>query len=182
MVRRFLLAFAVCAAFSVAGSSGASASCAEPPALSVQMSTAAVVFVGTVVYTSDGDRVAHVRVESIWKGPALATYVDVHGSPASGPFQASDVDRSYRTGVRYLFVLYSDVQPLQDNSCSATQPYTAELAALAPAGTRAPLPATALEEAQTFAIEHASIAGALAVLLAAGLVLVAIRWRRTKRV
>jgi hypothetical protein len=104
-----------------------SASCVGPLWLPEQIHAAALVFVGTAQAASDGDRVAWVKVESIWKGPDIAQYVSVHGSPVSGP-SASSVDRRYQSGTRYLFVLYSANQPLQDNSCSGTQPYTTELA------------------------------------------------------
>jgi hypothetical protein len=107
-----------------------------------------LVFVGTVTFTSDNDRVARVKVESIWRGPELPAYVDVHGSPVSGLSAASSVDRKYSAGTRYLFVLFSANQPLQDNSCSATQVYTTEVAALAPGDARQPAPATAFDDVQ----------------------------------
>jgi hypothetical protein len=123
------------------GSAGAEASCAMPSSLRDQIASARLVFVGTVVSTSDGDRIARVSVESIWKGPDLPAYVEVHGSPVSGQNAASSIDRRYRAGERDLFVLFSDTAPFQDNSCSATQVYTAEIAALAPADARLPAPA-----------------------------------------
>jgi hypothetical protein len=140
-----LLAFG---AFGVFGTSGAQASCAQMPSLQEAVTTAPLVFVGTVVSTSDGDRVARVSVESIWKGPDLPAYVDVHGSPASGGAGATSVDRKFRVGERDLFVLFSDRPPYQDNSCSATQPYTAGLGALAPDDARPAAPPTAGEELQ----------------------------------
>jgi hypothetical protein len=109
-----------------------------PSSLRDQIASAPLVFVGTVVSTSDGDRVARVKVESIWKGPDLPAYVDIHGSPVSGQNAASSVDRHYRSGEQDLFVLFSDIPPFQDNSCSATQVYTAEIAALVPADARLP--------------------------------------------
>jgi hypothetical protein len=142
MARALITIFLVLAAFGTIGTGAAQASCAGPPSVQEQMATARLVFVGTVVFTSDNDRVARVRVESIWKGPNLPAYVDVHGSPVSGSSTASSVDRTYRAGERDLFVLFSDREPFQDNSCSATQPYTAELSALAPADARLPAPAT----------------------------------------
>jgi hypothetical protein len=44
---------------------GAEASCMMPRPLPEVVATAPLVFVGTVVSTSDGDRVAPVKVESI---------------------------------------------------------------------------------------------------------------------
>lgn len=105
-------------AFGVIGTAGAQASCAQMPSLQEAVATAPLVFVGTVVSTSDGDRVARVSVESIWKGPDLPAYVDVHGSPSSGSGTATSVDRRFRAGERDLFVLFSDRPPYQDNSAA----------------------------------------------------------------
>jgi hypothetical protein len=138
----------------VAISADAGASCAGPPSLPDQLATAPLVFVGTVAFTSDNDRVARVRVESIWKGPNLPAYVDVHGSPVSGPFSASSVDRTYRAGERDLFVLFSDRSPFQDNNCSATQIYTTDLAAFAPADARPPAPLTAGDQIQNWTSQY----------------------------
>jgi hypothetical protein len=142
MTRALMAILIALAACGVIGTVGVQASCAGPPSVQEQVTVARLVFVGTVVFTSDNDREARVRVESIWKGPNLRAYVDVHGSPVSGSFSASSVDRTYRAGERDLFVLFSDREPFQDNSCSATQPYTAELSTLAPADARPPAPAT----------------------------------------
>jgi hypothetical protein len=112
------------------------------------------VFVGTVTSTSDNDRVARVEVQSIWKGPDLPAHVEVHGSPVSGWNAYSSVDRRFRAGERDIFVLFSASAPLQDNSCSATQIYTAEIAALAPADARSPAPATPGDEVLGFVSAH----------------------------
>jgi len=148
MSRVWVAALLAIGAFGVMGTGGAQASCAQMPSLQDAVATAPLVFVGTVVSTSDGDRVARVSVESIWKGPDLPAYVDVHGSPASGGVTATSVDRRFRVGERDLFVLVSDRPPYQDNSCSATQPYTAGLDALAPDDARPAAPPTAGEELQ----------------------------------
>jgi hypothetical protein len=147
MTKAWLVTVLAMGAF-VASSASVQASCAGPPSLRDQLATAPLVFVGTVAFTSDNDRVARVRVESTWKGPNLPAYVDVHGSPVSGPFAASSADRTYRAGERDLFVLFSDRSPLQDNNCSATQIYTNELAAFAPADARPPAPITASDQIQ----------------------------------
>jgi hypothetical protein len=147
MTRALLVTLFVLSALA-AESAAAHASCAAQPSVRDQIGAARLVFVGTVVATSDSDRIARVRVESIWKGPDLPAYVDVHGSPVSGQNAASSIDRHYRAGDRDLFVLFSENAPLQDNSCSATQPYTAELAALAPADARSPAPAATGDQIQ----------------------------------
>jgi hypothetical protein len=181
MVRRLLFAPLLAAALTLFIGAGAEASCAVPQAPGDQIKAAAVVFVGTVVYTSDGDRVARVRVESIWKGPTLSAYVDVHGSPVSGPFAASSVDRTYQSGVRYLFVLYSADQPLQDNSCTGTQPYTPDLAALAPVNARPAPAATALDAIQNFAGQHGWAVALIAIAIVA-VVAATILNRRRRRI
>ena len=121
------------------GASAAQASCAVPPSVPTQIRAAALVFVGSVVSTSDDNRIANVKVESVWKDPRLAGYVTVFGSSVSGANTATSEDRHYQAGTRYLFVLYSANEPYQDDACSATQPYTPALALLAPADARPPL-------------------------------------------
>jgi hypothetical protein len=148
MTKSWIAALLALGAFGVFGTAGAQASCAQMPSLQEAVTTAPLVFVGTIVSTSDGDRVARVSVESIWKGPDLPAFVDVHGSPASGFGAVTSVDRRFRAGERDLFVLFSDRAPYQDNSCSATQPYTQALSALTPDDARPAAPPTAGEELQ----------------------------------
>jgi hypothetical protein len=167
MTKASVAALLALSGFLVIGTAGAQASCAMLPSLQEQISTAPLVFVGTVVSTSDDDRVAHVRVESIWKGPTLSAYVDVHGSPVSGFNVHSSIDRTYRAGERDIFVLFSDRAPYQDNSCSATHLYTAEIAAFAPADARPPAPVTPVEEAQNWLIQFGLPVGVALVVIAA---------------
>jgi hypothetical protein len=167
MIKVWVAALLALGAFGVIGGAGVQASCAQQPSLREQIAGSPMVFVGTVISTSDNDRVAHVSVESIWKGPVLPAYVDVHGSPVSGLFSFSSVDRTYRAGERDIFVLFSDQQPLQDNSCSATQPYTSEVAAFAPSNAKSPAPLTAGEQIQNLVSEHWLALG-IALVIAAG--------------
>src|ERR1700674_2352417 len=153
MTKSLLMTLLAVGAF-VANSAGVEASCAGPPSLPAQFATAQLVFVGTVAFTSDNDRVARARVASVWTGPNLAAYVDVHGSPVSGPFSLSSVDRTYRAGERDLFVLFSDRSPFQDNNCSATQIYTTELARFAPVDARPPAPLTAGDQVQNWISQY----------------------------
>ena len=143
MVKRWLCAIALASAASLATLSPAAASCAGPPNLAVQLQSAPVAFVGTVVTTADSGRQARVRVESIWKGQVLPLYVDVDGSSVSGSTAVSSVDRHYQVGQRYLFVPVSEQRPFQDNSCTATRAYTSALASYAPAAAGSPDPALA---------------------------------------
>ncbi len=121
------------------GGSEAAASCAfSPEQIRGSFANAPVVFVGTVVATSNGDREATVRVESIWRGPDLLTYVRISGTPEPGGH--TDVDRTYQAGKRYLFVPVNSSSPFQDNNCTATQLYTTALASQAPSEARPPQP------------------------------------------
>jgi hypothetical protein len=180
MVRRLVLIPVLALALLAGAGTAAQASCAAPQPPGDQIKAAAVVFIGTVVYTTDADRVARVRVESIWKGPNLAAYVDVHGSPVSGPFAASSVDRTYQPGVRYLFVLYSADQPLQDNSCTGTQPYTPDLAALAPLNARPGPEATPLDAIQNFAGQHGWVVALIAIALVTAVAATILNRRRRR--
>ena len=137
---RFLLTLGALAALAPFAASTASASCAvlpgQPPA---GFATAPVVFVGTVVSTANRDREATVRVESVWRGPDLLTYVRVVGTPDPAA-QATSVDRTFRAGQRYLFVPTNSTSPFQDNTCTATQLYNSSLAPQAPPDARPPKP------------------------------------------
>ena len=177
MIARLLAAPLLAAILAAAApATSAIASCVAPRPLPDEIQSAAVVFVGTVVYTADGDRQAHVKVESIWKGAPLPAYVDVDGSPVSGPFAASSIDRRYESGVRYLFVLYSASQPFQDNNCSATQQFSPTMATYVPASAKAPMPPTLYEQAQNFVVLHWW--PVIAVLIAIAAAAVVGVWRR----
>jgi hypothetical protein len=179
-----LAVLTVAGALALAGVQTADASCAGggpgSPSLGDRIAAAQTVFVGTVVYTSDQDRVARVKVESVWRGPALPAYVDVHGSPVSGPFTVSSIDRHYQSGTRYLFVPANANPPFDDNSCSLTQPYTADLGAYAPSDARAPVPATFSDYIQNFVGQNAWVIPLLVVLLAAFALAAVIRMRRRR--
>jgi hypothetical protein len=166
MTKAWVAALLALGAFGLIGTAGVQASCARAPSLQEQLAASPLVFVGTVAFTSDNDRVARVKVESIWKGPDLPAYVDVHGSPVSGWFAFSSVDRTFRTGERDIFVLFSDRQPLQDDSCSATQPYTAEVAAFAPSNAQQPAPPTASDQIQNVVSEYWLPIGIAAIVIA----------------
>ena len=102
---------------------------------------APIAFVGTVVGTSSNDRVARVKVESIWNGPVIPSMVTVSGTPDQSR-AATSVDRTFKVGQRYLFVPFSATSPFQDNSCSPTQAYSSQLDALKPATAQPPGPGT----------------------------------------
>ena len=154
----------------------ASASCAVLPGQTRgAFASAPVVFVGMVVSTSNGDREATVKVESIWRGPDMLTYVRVIGTPEPSA-QATSVDRTYRVGQRYLFVPENSYSAFQDNNCTATQVYSAALATEAPANARAPQPGGDPGPPVWVALLPWMGLGAI-VLAAAGLVV----WRRRRQ-
>ena len=144
MNARWLGLVAAAAATLLAGTARVDASCGivgPAPSLAAQINSANVAFVGLVEYTSDENRTARVKVESIWKGPSLPAYVDVHGeAPGSGPFSYSEGDHRYESGERYLFIPLNHRPPFEDyGDCnSSTQPYTAAIAADAPTDGKSP--------------------------------------------
>lgn len=113
------------------------ASCMMPPALDVAIGEANTVFVGTVTGVANHDRTATVLVEEIWKGPQLGPLVQVIGG-SEDETMITSVDRMYRAGTRYLFVLHAENGRLSDNACSSTQEWSAAVAAVRPASIRTP--------------------------------------------
>ena len=162
------------------------ASCAGPIAapgaapLKGQLDGAAVVFVGSVVGTSNSDRVARVNVETVWKGEGIPTYVTVSGTPAASS-AATSVDRTFTVGHRYLFAPYSGPSPYQDNSCSPTQEYSSSLDGLRPSTAHPPtLGSDGLDPTGLAFLPLSTWALASAVVLA-GVVLLATLFVRDRR-
>lgn len=116
----------------VAAPRPASASCAEMPPLDRAIANSPIVFVGTVTAIQDGF-LAQFTVEEIWAGGDLR---EVTVQTGEGPGTVSSVDRSFEVGERYLVLPHADGARLRDNSCSATQPWTDELAAFRPVDAR----------------------------------------------
>lgn len=145
---RWLAPVVAAMAVALTGSTSVHASCGISgplPSATDQVSAAKVVFVGSVIYTTDNNRTARVRVDAIWKGPRLPAYVDVHGeAPGSGPFSGSEGDHQFQSGQEYLFFPLNDQPPFEDyGDCNiSTQPYTTALAANAPPGALTPNPPT----------------------------------------
>jgi hypothetical protein len=175
------LAVLVCPGTVAMVASPAEASCAVEPSLREAVAAARVVFVGTVVSTSNEKREARVRVDSVWRGPALTRLVTVSGSSVTGPGTFTSVDRQYQIGQRYLFVPFGQSgQKFEDNNCSATVAYSAVVARLAPSTAATSPPSTV---ARPFAPPGdgsdltpfiAGLAGAVAVV---ALVVLARGWR-----
>ena len=93
---------------SMLGASPAAASCATAPGPSPYA------FVGTVVASSQGDRVVQVVTD----GGATVT---VRGTTGGSANAFSSVDRRYALGGRYEFHPLNDESPYSDNSCTATR-------------------------------------------------------------
>ena len=122
--------------FLVSVATPALASCALPPGeVGPRWSEAEIVILGTVRDVADQDRIATVVVEEIWRGPAMPREVTVRGGFATGDSFTSG-DRTFRSGVRYLFDLRQSEGNLQDNACSLTAPWSAELAVHRPEDAR----------------------------------------------
>ena len=111
------------------------ASCAPIVSLQEALLLAETVFVGSVTQLENDNRWATVRVEERWKAARdLPETVQVRGGPEPGT--ATSVDRVFAPG-RYLFVVTRGPGYLEDTSCSATTPWTDDMAALRPAGVTA---------------------------------------------
>ena len=145
-MRRFLVLSVVVVVVGL--SRPAAASCVPALPLEARLADAPVVFVGTVLSTTNRDRVAQVRVEEIWKGPDPSDQIDVLGSRV-GPQEngVTSVDRTFRVGVRYLFVpdRVADLlhgpdgrAVVEDSLCTATREYRPELDRLRPASVTDP--------------------------------------------
>jgi hypothetical protein len=124
----------------VVAASPAGASCAPPLGVADAIARADVVVVGTVTATRSRDRIATIRIEESWRG-AVGGSVEVAGGPATENM-ATSVDRTYRPGVRYLVIAREPSahgeqgtfgSRYEDNGCSATRPWTDDLARFRPA-------------------------------------------------
>lgn len=130
-------------AFVIGTQSPASASCAPPLALADAVTSADIVAVGTVTAARNNARIATVTLEDIWKGDP-ASKIEVAGGPDAANAMTT-VDRTYEVGTRYLFFIFEPAAHnspgtfgarYEDNNCSDTRPYTAELDYLRPASAR----------------------------------------------
>ena len=114
----------------------ASASCGEPPSIARGLRDGRTVFVGTVIEIENARRWVEVDVHDIWKGD-VGVRAEVRAGPADppGPVQAmSSIDRTYKLGETYLFVLYDGTDPFDDSACSATTKWGPRLAQFDPNG------------------------------------------------
>lgn len=142
MLRRLraLLALSLLSTGAVLASPGAAlADCMPPPPLEAALKTAEFVFIGTVDSTAQGNRWASVTVTEIWRGPDVGKTVLVKGGPEGNA--ATSVDRFFEVGLTYIFFPYVDAEGggLADNSCTNTQQWSQDMAALRPADARTPI-------------------------------------------
>ncbi len=122
----------VAGAWLLAGPAAVLADCAPPPPVPEAVAGSEVVFVGTVVGITAGDRWAKVQVEEAWKGGDPGPTVEVRGGES---FESpSTIDRFFAVGRRYLFVLGPGFDGFYlDNGCSATTEWRDELLEARPA-------------------------------------------------
>jgi hypothetical protein len=137
-IHRFVLALiaAVAAIAPLAAPAPTFASCAIMADIRDAMTSADIIFVGTVTATANRDTWATVTVEDVWRGPDQPAQVLIKGGPAGNA--ATSVDRTFAVGEKYLFFPYADpAGGISDNSCSSTRVWSPDLAALRPADARA---------------------------------------------
>jgi hypothetical protein len=195
-LRATVLAGLLLEVFLVGSASPAAASCAPALSLADALTSSDLVVVGTVTTARSANRIASVAVEDIWRGDADAQ-IEVAGGPDSLSGGTS-VDRTYLVGQRYLFFI---LEPglhgnagtfgarYEDNGCSDTRPYTADLEQLRPASARrisAPSTSPPDSSSSTTAapVSHDGN-GPLVAFVIAGLLicsaLAAVGWRRRRR-
>lgn len=122
--------------FAVSTAPPAEASCALGPSIEEQLALADAVFVGTVHQVANESRTATVEIHEVWTGPDLPASVVVHGGQEE---MTTSADRLFEAGIRYLFAVSARDGRLEDNGCSATQPWTDQLIALRPEEPRLPV-------------------------------------------
>lgn len=114
---------------SMLGAPPAAASCATDPGPSPYA------FVGTVIATSNGDRVVQVVTDD-------GATVTVRGTTGRSANSFTSVDRRYALGGKYEFHPLNDASPYSDNSCTATRQLSGpQLTAIPAGGDEAVLPA-----------------------------------------
>jgi hypothetical protein len=171
MVRRFValvvVAIVGAGAALIVSATPAAASCVGGITPATDVERADLVFVGTVTSLTNEDRWATFQIEDLWKGEPPANEVEVRAGPAApggGIDARTSVDRTFQSGARYLVFAYDPAthgyptmwgvdSRYEDNSCSATQPYTDDLAQYRPPAARrndaAPVPTTRQPSAVT---------------------------------
>lgn len=127
----------------------ARASCVGPVPMPTAIKDAAAVFVGTVTEVTNRRRWATVEVTDAWKSD-VDTEVEVRAGPKDPPgpsSSASSIDRTYRLGQTYLFIVYrGNGSIFRDSNCSRTTRYRPGLERFRPGFVAAsPLPITSAQ-------------------------------------
>lgn len=145
---------------------------------------ASAVFVGNVVEVTNFRRWATVDVVDVWKGDA-SEQTEVRAGPKDPPGPSrtvTSIDRTYRDGQTYLFVVYSGNGTIfRDNSCSRTTLYRPELERFNPNPASSPRPSasdptpTADPAAEDAEGDRWPLVIAVIVVLAAGLFAMRVR-------
>jgi hypothetical protein len=154
--------------------------------------TSSATFVGTVTAVENYRRWATVEVTDTWKGEVTQTDVLVKGGPRDPDGRdhiVTTVDRSYRVGKTYLFVVHEGTGSVfKDNICSRTTPYRSGLDRFRPlSATPIPTPEStptpeSAGDAEQDRDDEAPVGTVLPVGLAALLVVGGVLWvLRTKR-
>lgn len=126
---------ALCVGILVTTMTPARAMCQDQGPMPEAIQKASAVFVGEVVDVTNRRRWAQVDVVSVWKGK-VDERVEVRGGPKDPPgpiFLASSIERTYRDGQTYLFVVYRGGSPrgtgsiFRDSQCTPTTRYRPEL-------------------------------------------------------
>ena len=155
-MKRFGLAFSAAGLVTVLlNASPAVASCAGPVPIRRAIDDAPAVFVGTVTELENMRRWATVEVTDVWKG-MVDDVVEVRAGPKDPPGPISTVtsiDRHYRRGREYLFVVYRGRgSPFRDNNCSRTTRYEPRLDRFRPASAIHPTPSVSEGETPSDAL------------------------------
>lgn len=187
IIRRLLVGLAAGAGL-VLLSSSAHASCALPAPMRDAIADSSATFVGTVTGVENYRRWATVEVIEVWKGEVPDNEVVVKGGPrdpAGGAHVVTTVDRSYRVGETYLFVVHDqNGSVLRDNICSRTTVFRADLERFRPGSvTASPTPAQTPVDLEPDDRGGVGIVllGGLAALVSLGLVLWFVRSRASGR-
>ena len=133
-----LWAAAITAVASLLLTSVASASCLGPVPMNQAIADSAATFVGTVSGLENDRRWATVDVLEVWKGETRVTSeAMVKAGPEDPPGPGTvvtSVDRHYRLGETYLFVVHGGSgSTFRDNNCSRTTTFSPRLARYRPA-------------------------------------------------
>ena len=136
MTARSLLVVTIAGAGLVLLPSLAQASCALPPSMEEGIEASRATFVGTVSAVENYRRWATVDVLEVWNGEVESEVVVKGGpkDPVGGDHVVTTVDRSYRVGKTYLFVVYAgNGSVFRDNICSLTTAFGPQVARFRPA-------------------------------------------------